>query len=622
MKRKLITLTALAVFSSMIFLGMTGSVSAASSGVSCHVHSTNVEVGDPVTIEAHPSGYPKDITVKFELDQDKGPISPDIKKAPGTKSVSFEVTYDSPGDKQPSIAAIPQTDILGPAGEKSEDTCKTIHINKKENLNAKFTYSPNNPRPGEKVNFDASSSKGDIQSYDWDFPGGSKHGESVDYTFNQGGHQQVTLTVEGPQGDTDSDTKTIRLKFNARCSVNNHRISSGDSVTIDASNSQGANKYRYSKYGDGSYTSWTLNSRETFTYDDPDRKSFSPKVQITGSDGEGKDTAECGNIRVHEQAPKSEFQIRPNDNPNVGEKITIDARDSKAGGNNRIIKYQFDVDGDRGFEYSNRDGVLQYTYNSAGRRIVRVRVTDNIGQSDTNSQQVNVEGHPISASFTYSPNNPEAGDTVEFKSTSSTKVGSIINYRWKVNGVTESNSRSFTHTFHNPGREKVELRVKSNKGSSDETTNFVTVTKPKGKKLSSDVRQKPDSPNPDQDVKLWVTGNPSTVSWDFDNDGQYDQVGNPINTSFSNAGTQTVGVKINSGGVDTTETVQVQVNAVSIMEAIDQNGNHMINQQEKTTAVTYWEDNQPVPGTNGQKISDDQIIEIINDYRNGNRINY
>ncbi len=83
---------------------------------------------------------------------------------------------------------------------------------------ADFTYSPENPRAGQPVDFDASDSfdfDGTVVSYAWDFNGDGKpdaSGETVTYTFPAPGTYDVTLTVTDNDGNTDSLTDTIVVK--------------------------------------------------------------------------------------------------------------------------------------------------------------------------------------------------------------------------------------------------------------------------------------------------------------------------------------------------------------------------------------------------------------------------
>ena len=620
MKRKLVIGSSMAVLSVVLLVSMTGGVMGVpnpNSGpggdlsVNCHVHSTGIHVDESVTIHAHPKGLESgDYKYKFDSGDGSTAVSSDRKH-------SF--TYKQSGEYTPRVA-VRDTSEVGPNSEWNWGTCDMINVQQKENLQPEFTHSPGSPKMDQRVKFDASSSRGNIQTYRWDFPQDTKNGERVSYKFRNPGHHQVKLTVTGTNGGTKSTTDTINVEFKARCNIEGSRvIDAGNRLTIDAGSSEGAHWYRYSKYGDGDYTDWMMSEKHTFSYNTPTHHRFNPKVQITGQDrGNHIDTDSCSQVIIHQNQPDAEVDVRPS-SPNVGQQVLINARDSSESGNGKITNYAYDINGDGNFEFHNNKAVLEHTYHSAGRRIVRVRVTDNMGQTDTTSTSVNVQGPAVNAGFEFTPSNPKTGDTVTFKSTSSTPRGVINSWTWKVNGVTQANSKKFTHTFNNPGTERVELTVQNSQGSQDHTTKRIKVKKSQGKSLSSDIRQKPKTVKPGETVKLSVTGNPTTVSWDTNNDGSYNKVGNPIETTFSDSGTHSVKVKKSNGA---TETVQVTVGSVALMQAIDQNGNHHIDQTEKATAISYWQNDEAVPGTNGLKISDSKIMDIIHDYRTESRINY
>ncbi|MFB6282914.1 MAG: PKD domain-containing protein, partial [Halobacteria archaeon] len=230
---------------------------------------------------------------------------------------------------------------------------------------------PRNPSMGELARFSGSDSSGDIVEYRWYVNGERRTGRTLRYRFQNTGRYDVELTVEGPDGRTDRTTKTVVVRFEPRCTVSKTDIRPGDRVTIDASKSRGATYYRYSKYGDGSYTRWTRSDSKTFRYEDPVEKRFSPDLEIAGRDKNNINGDSCPTINVRQREPVSRFEVRP-DTPDVGQKVVIDARDSEPPRNGRIVKYEYDVDGDNRFEYDNRNGVLKYSYDSKGRRIIRV----------------------------------------------------------------------------------------------------------------------------------------------------------------------------------------------------------------------------------------------------------
>jgi len=80
---------------------------------------------------------------------------------------------------------------------------------------AQFTFSPQNPRPGETVHFDASPSydpDGQIVKYDWDFgDGATASGPTTAHKYAQEGSFTVTLTVTDDEGAIGLARKTIQV---------------------------------------------------------------------------------------------------------------------------------------------------------------------------------------------------------------------------------------------------------------------------------------------------------------------------------------------------------------------------------------------------------------------------
>jgi PKD repeat protein len=85
---------------------------------------------------------------------------------------------------------------------------------------ANFTFSPTEPRPSERVFFDASMSydpdPGDyITRYEWDFNSDGfidAHGRQVTYIFHRPGLYHVTLKVTDRRTASDSITKTVSVQ--------------------------------------------------------------------------------------------------------------------------------------------------------------------------------------------------------------------------------------------------------------------------------------------------------------------------------------------------------------------------------------------------------------------------
>jgi len=94
------------------------------------------------------------------------------------------------------------------------------------------------------------------------------------------------------------------------------------------------------------------------------------------------------------------------------------------------------------------------------------------------SVTVSVETNsPPTASFVFSPTNPEAGDTVYFNaSASSDSDGDIISYEWDFGDGSSGSSVQISHTYTDAGTFQVTLVVTDDDGATGVLSQTVTVS--------------------------------------------------------------------------------------------------------------------------------------------------
>ena len=86
------------------------------------------------------------------------------------------------------------------------------HICSEKIPRANFTYSPEKPMVGGRIDFNASSSQGNIVDYKWDFGDGeSGSGSEVEHIFKEPKIYDVNLTVTDFNGLTDSNSVELDL---------------------------------------------------------------------------------------------------------------------------------------------------------------------------------------------------------------------------------------------------------------------------------------------------------------------------------------------------------------------------------------------------------------------------
>ncbi|UPV73845.1 PKD domain-containing protein [Halorussus limi] len=142
---------------------------------------------------------------------------------------------------------------------------------------------------------DESTDNRGIVNYTWTFDGEDvKHGETVNYLFNETGEHNVTLTVEDAAGNTDTATKTIeaitqdRTKPVAKLSASPTVAEVNETVTFDASNSSdesGIAQYAWNFDGDESFERKTDSPTTTYNFSETGEHRVELMVVDNGTHG-------------------------------------------------------------------------------------------------------------------------------------------------------------------------------------------------------------------------------------------------------------------------------------------------------------------------------------------------
>jgi len=108
-----------------------------------------------------------------------------------------------------------------------------------EFVSAAFEYEPSNPKTGQTITFDASSSGPDqlISSYEWSIGGQQATGETVQATFDDIDNYTVAVTVTGENGLTDTTEQLIPVSGQAPTAAIEHTPSEpipNETVTFSA----------------------------------------------------------------------------------------------------------------------------------------------------------------------------------------------------------------------------------------------------------------------------------------------------------------------------------------------------------------------------------------------------
>ncbi len=145
----------------------------------------------------------------------------------------------------------------------------------------------------------------------------------------------------------------------------------------------------------------------------------------------------------------------------------------------KIVKYQWDLDGDGSFEtVTGSTPTTSKVYAAPGTVTVKLRVTDNDGAVGEKSATVVVNSRPV-ARFSASPNPTLVGEAVTFDAgASSDPDGRIANHEWDFDNdgqFDDASGVTATRSFGTAGAHTVRLLVTDDRGASDTLTSTVNV---------------------------------------------------------------------------------------------------------------------------------------------------
>lgn len=277
-----------------------------------------------------------------------------------------------------------------------------------------------------KIYFDHADGDLDLAAY-------SSSQNRLDSSISTSDNEQVSVTAQeagtyyveayGHAGASESydlqlrvDGKSIRV----RCTVSSDTIAVGEEDTIDASESENAETYRYDLNGNGSFEVATDQATITHSYDETGE--YTPRVnvsRIVGERGSESDSADCGRIRVESDNEPPEAAFTISSRPAVaGEDTTLDASAS-ADLDGTIEYYLWDFDGDGTIDQNTTRSVtthqFPYDASSPGLAVVDLRVVDDDGGEGFDETDLGIVRKDITASCTVSQRSaqPEEEVTVQ-----------------------------------------------------------------------------------------------------------------------------------------------------------------------------------------------------------------
>ncbi len=378
---------------------------------------------------------------------------------------------------------------------------------------ADFYYNPLNPQENETINFtDNSTSYDAIVSYEWNFDDGNTSTlENPSHVYTQNGIYLVTLTVTDSDGSQNSVTKDVSV---------------GDTVPTAAIvglyNSTENDAVQFTGFGTG------YDEPLTYDWDFGDGNTASGQivnniyaqqgnytVTLTVTDFDGDVATSTHDIEIFDTAPTAVA----GDDQITEENVLVQFDGSNSTGYDQPLSYLWDF----GDGNTATGDLVDHIYTQNGIYIVILNVTDADGTVDTDTLNVAVGDTIPLANFTFTPVNPDEGDSVSF-SDLSVAYDLPLNYSWDFGDGATSDLQNPTHTYQttaiNAANETftVTLNVTDADGSTNTISKDIVVND-----LSPTAVMNVNNTAPEENEMILFNGSDSTTpldniisySWNF-----------------------------------------------------------------------------------------------------------
>ncbi|MDD5772597.1 MAG: PKD domain-containing protein [bacterium] len=231
--------------------------------------------------------------------------------------------------------------------------------------------------------------------------------------------------------------------------------------------------YEWDFNGDGNFDTSTFESTISYTY----LKSgiFNAKVRVT--DNDSQTAMDVKPVNISNRPPA----VTLNTNLNSGyAPLKVDFAANASDIDGHIASYKWDFDGDGNFDVISYESTISHTYPASGVYNVKVKVTDNIGASASDTTVINIINTPPGVSLNVNPDTGNVPLYVYFTAEATDPDGYIANYEWDLNGDGNYEMGSYGNTidkiYDTSGVFNVKVRVTDNDGAIQEAGAFVSVT--------------------------------------------------------------------------------------------------------------------------------------------------
>ncbi len=369
---------------------------------------------------------------------------------PGEYTVMLNVT-DEAGNHDIAAITVTVTDVTDPMADAGSDINVT--------LNESFT-----------LDGSASSDNVGIVNYTWVIDGEKYFGAEIDHSFSEIGTYVFTLNVTDEAGNFDTDTVNVtvedRTTPEAVIEVSTETAALQEEVSFDGSNS--SDNHEIANF------TWIIEDMEYHSVEviHAFSETGSYEVSLNVTDSSGNFDLETVTITVEDQTSPVAVAATNKTAVKTGESISFDASDSTDNVNITSYSWQF------GDGSTATGATVIHSYGSEGDYTVELTVTDEAGNTDTDTLNITVEKKDTESPVAEAGEDKSVYVDEEFEldaSASSDNIG-IVNYTWVIEGV-EFYGEQLTHSFASEGTYDITLKVSDAVGNKDSDTVTITVEK-------------------------------------------------------------------------------------------------------------------------------------------------
>ncbi|MGQ9887092.1 MAG: PKD domain-containing protein [Aggregatilineales bacterium] len=356
--------------------------------------------------------------------------------------------------------------VTGPSGSSSVTRQITVQNPTIPAPIAALAVSQSSGNAPLTVQFDASDSSGQIDSYNWDFGDGQfGAGPIVTHEFANPGEYRVRLLVVGPGGQSEAQTTitVVRLPDAPIASFTLNPTSGNVPLVVqfDASSSTGLIDSYSWDFGD-SQSGTGLTPAHTYTAPG----TYTVELIVTGPGGTSSTSAVVSATEPI-APPRAAFDFVP-----LGSTAPLEVQFiNQTSGESLTFSWDF---GD-GQSSAERDP--RHTFVAPGLYVVRL-TAQGPGGTDSAERTIEVSSPPeVEASFTVNPPDGAAPLTVQLEAA---QLPNLVAFDWNLGDGAVASGPSVSHTYATPGDFTITLTVTSADGrtASAEQTVFVTVPLP------------------------------------------------------------------------------------------------------------------------------------------------